>query len=191
MFQRSDMTGGGGATAQLSLRDALVCEPAPAPSFASGLRARLAEADLVVDLGLRIGSREWFRGLATCTALCFGAISLAPDMTPVAGASPAPMADAQWDRARSLAFAPRAYGADTGRRMAPTDAVVPLAESPERPSVDLVATLGRGDGFARVLERSGVAAEEAPRGAQIVAAHLAHADKDPRTPKDQRHRPPP
>ena len=39
---------------------------------------RAGEADLVVDLGQRIGSREWWRGLATCTALCALAVSFAP-----------------------------------------------------------------------------------------------------------------
>ena len=66
-------------------------------------------------------------------------------------------------RARSP-IAPLAFGADTGRRMAPTDAVEPLADTPERPSIDLRATLGRGDGFARVLERAGVGAAEADAG---------------------------
>ena len=53
-------------------------------------------------------------------------------------------------------IAPIAYGADTGRRMAPTDAVEALAESPERPIIDLRATFGRGDSFAGLLERAGV-----------------------------------
>ena len=66
------------------------------------------------------------------------------------------------DRARRLG------GGDTGKRMAPTDAVEPLAESPERPIVDLRATLGRGDGFAGLLERAGVAAVEADRVANMV-----------------------
>jgi hypothetical protein len=60
---------------------------------------------------------------------------------------------------------PLALGADTGRRMAATDAVQPLNDAPERPSVDLVATLGLGDGFTRVLERAGVAGPR-PRRSQ-------------------------
>ena len=39
---------------------------------------RLAGADLVVDLGARIGSREWFQGLFTCLALCTAAGMMAP-----------------------------------------------------------------------------------------------------------------
>ena len=40
---------------------------------ATGLRAwgdRTRDIDWVPDLGMRIGSRDWWRGLATCTALC-------------------------------------------------------------------------------------------------------------------------
>src|SRR5688572_2042104 len=79
------------------------------------------------------------------------------------------MPDAQFEEARALGIAPLAYGADTGRRMAATDAVEPLADTPERPRLDLIATLGRGDGFARVLERAGVADAEAEHVAAMIA----------------------
>jgi murein DD-endopeptidase MepM/ murein hydrolase activator NlpD len=52
--------------------------------------------------------------------------------------------------------------------MAATDAVEPLADTPERPRLDLIATLGRGDGFARVLERAGVAEAEAEHVAALI-----------------------
>jgi len=42
--------------------------------------------------------------------------------------------------------------------MAPTDSVEPLLDRPERPTVELVATLGEGDGFVRALERAGYTA---------------------------------
>ena len=100
---------------------------------------------------------------------------------PLPGAAPAPLSDAQFEEARTLAIAPLAYGADTGRRMAPTDAVEALAESPERPIIDLRATLGRGDGFAAVLERAGVAAAEARSIASMIAAILPAGDIRPGT----------
>ena len=71
--------------------------PPPArPGFGqkAGLRRR-RRLDLIVDLGQRIGSGEWFRGLITCAALCYAAWSLAPPATPIPGASPAPLPDAQ------------------------------------------------------------------------------------------------
>ena len=60
--------------------------------------------------------------------------------------------------------------------MAPTDAVEPLAESPERPIIDLRATLGRGDGFAAMLERAGVAAAEAAQVAAMIGGVVPLAD---------------
>jgi murein DD-endopeptidase MepM/ murein hydrolase activator NlpD len=123
----------------------------------------------VADLGSGIGSRDWARGLATCAALCAAAYALAPSIDAIPGASPPAMGEAQHEEMRALSIAPLAYGADTGRRMAATDAVQPLTDTPERPSVNLVATLGRGDGFTRVLERAGVAGAEASAVARMVA----------------------
>ncbi|MGZ8281353.1 MAG: peptidoglycan DD-metalloendopeptidase family protein [Allosphingosinicella sp.] len=142
----------------------------------ASIRSRARDLDLVVDLGQRIGSREWFRGLVTCAALCYGTWSLAPTMTPLPGVSPAPFADAQFEEARTLAIAPIAFGGDTGRRMAPTDAVEPLTASPERPIIDLRATLGRGDGIARMLERAGVARAEADHVATMIGEVLPITD---------------
>lgn len=189
MYQFSDLGGGqGGGTAVLSLDHALRRAPVPALPGLAGhyhdARGRLAELDLVVDLGLRIGSREWFRGFATCGALCWAAWSFAPGLEPLPGVSPAPLPEAHWEEARALAIAPLAYGGDTGRRMAATDAVVPLAETPERPRIDLTATLGRGDGFGRVLERAGVAEAEADQVSEMVARVLPLSDIRAGTPME-------
>jgi murein DD-endopeptidase MepM/ murein hydrolase activator NlpD len=139
------------------------------------------DVDLVVDLGVRIGSREWFRGLATCAALCYGAWSLAPEARAMPGASPAPIPEAHRDEALALSFQPLALGADTGKRMAPTEAVETLAQAPERPRLDLVATLGQGDGFERLLVRSGASESEAAEIAASVAEHVPLADIRPGT----------
>lgn len=116
---------------------------------------------LVVDLGDRIGSREWFRGAATCLALCYVTASFAPGLGPIIGARPAPLGEAQAREADALAIQPLALGGGTGRRAAPTDAVVPIARAPERPTLKLLATVGQDDGIAGALERAGVAAAEA------------------------------
>ncbi len=167
--------GSGSGTAALRLDPGSLGAPALRPAFGQkveALRSRADDFDLVVDLGQRIGSGEWFRGLLTCTALCYAAWSLAPSMGPLPGAAPAPYPDAQFEESRALTIAPLAYGADTGRRMAPTDAVEPLAETPERPIIDLRATLGRGDGLARMLERAGVGQAEADHVATLIGAVL-------------------
>jgi murein DD-endopeptidase MepM/ murein hydrolase activator NlpD len=155
---------GGGAAAP-------AFDSAPRPrSFGSRAAARQRDFDLVVDLGSRIGSRTWFRGAFTCTALCCAAWWVAPGFDPIPAASAAPLSDAHFAQARSLAISPLALGADTGRRMAPTDAVEPLLDTPERPTVELNATIGEGDGFVRALERAGVAQREADAVAALVAA---------------------
>lgn len=182
MFQRNEFGLASGGAAVLAFDAAL--SPAAdqdRPGFKQRIEIWAAEQDLVVDLGARIGSRDWWRGLATCTALCATVIAFAPSIRPFDTQPEAQLGAAQWDEARTLAIAPLAYGADTGKRMAPTDAVEPLAETPERPSVDLSATLGQGDGFARVLERAGVAPDQAKQVADMVGSAVSLGDVKPGT----------
>ncbi len=124
---------------------------------------------LVVDLGSGIGSRQWLRGLATCSALCFAAWSFWPAMATTPGLSPPPLTADLRAENDALAIAPTALGSTTGRRMAPTDAVQPLADAPERPTIDLRATLAAAGDIVATLTRSGVAQAEA----QSVAAMIA------------------
>ncbi|CAN0598902.1 unnamed protein product, partial [Laminaria digitata] len=65
--------------------------------------------------------------------------------------------------------------------MAATDAVRPLAESPERPSIELVATLGRGDSLRRVLQRAGVASDEAVQVNDLIGGAVSLGDIRPGT----------
>jgi murein DD-endopeptidase MepM/ murein hydrolase activator NlpD len=139
-------------------------------------RRSLADIDLVVDLGSRIGTGEWFRGLATLAALIGTTIWLAPGIKPITIPAPAAMAPAQYDEMRSLSIAPTAYGADTGRRLAPTDRARPLSSTPERPQIDIQSTLGFGDGLARVLEREGAAHDDAVKAASLVASAVPLSD---------------
>jgi hypothetical protein len=136
-------------------------EDAPIPA-----RSRI---DWVPDLGARIGSRDWWRGLAACTALCAVTVMLAPRFKPLVGAVPAPLAGAEWEETRAQGIAPLGQGATTGRRMAANDLVAPLANAPERPTLELSATLGQGDAFDRVLMRAGVGRTDAEAAAALVA----------------------
>jgi murein DD-endopeptidase MepM/ murein hydrolase activator NlpD len=138
----------------------------PAPP--STLYDRLARIDWTPDLGTQIGSRDWWRGLATCTGLIAAAWMLSPGFRPIVGAVPAPLHGGEWEEARAQGIAPLAWGADTGKRMASNDLVRPLAEAPERPVIELSATIGDGDDFAHVLERAGVGGADADRAAQLV-----------------------
>ena len=187
MYQFTDFSAGaGGGTAALSL-DSAILRPAPIIGFRENVRgfgSRASELDLVTDLGARIGSREWVRGFALCVALCLSAYSLGPTVEPITAAGPAALGDAHWEEARALSITPLAYGADTGRRMAATEAVTPLTDTPERPSIDLLATLGRGDGFTRVLERAGIARAEAAEVSEMVAGIVPLTDIKPGTVMD-------
>jgi murein DD-endopeptidase MepM/ murein hydrolase activator NlpD len=133
---------------------------------------RMAKAQLVSDLGRNIGSPEWLRGFAVCAGLCGAAYLLAPSFDPLLAAAPAPLSHAHWEEARALSIAPLAYGADTGRRLAPTAAVQVLNDTPERPSIDLLASLAPADGFARALRRAGASAADADQAASLVGSAM-------------------
>jgi len=74
------------------------------------------EWSLVVDLGTAIGSLSWFRGLATCGALCWAALSLAPANSESVPFSlpPGPEGEAAVDEAKSLGLAWPIGGGPTG-----------------------------------------------------------------------------
>lgn len=145
------------------------------------LHERFSDTDWVPDLGQDIGSFTWFRGLATLTLLCGIAITCLPDFGPIEGHQPAPLTGMKADQARAQTIAPLAYGSDTGINMAATDAVRPLQSSPERPSIELVATMGRGDSLRRVLQRAGVANSEAGQVADMVAGAVSLGEIKPGT----------
>ena len=140
----------------------------PVPAIDRPLRV-LPRIDALPDLGLDVGSREWWQGLVACTALCAITIGLSPGLRTIPGSTPAPLAPSDWEASRSQAIAPLAWGADSGRRIAATDAVQPLEDTPERPRIDLTATVGQGDGLVRALERAGVAPAEAGQIAGLTS----------------------
>ena len=165
MYQRSDAGfGHGGGNGALSFDRAI---PAFAPRFGRAQRSERPNPfdaiDFVPDLGRDIGSRTWWRGVATCVALIALGIGLGPRLSPLPTGAPRAMSAAVWDESRSLSIAPLAFGADSGRHMAATGAVQTLADTPERPIIDVTATLGQGDGLTRALERAGVSDTDAAR----------------------------
>ena len=133
-------------------------------------------ADLAPDLGADIGSKTWRRGAGTCLLLCGSAILLSPGFRPLPGHAPRPLDGAAWEESRAQSIAPMAWGGDSGKRMAANSLVVPLTNSPERPTLELQATIGRGDGFVRVLERAGIGASDSNIVASLVASATKLAD---------------
>ncbi|WP_269142112.1 M23 family metallopeptidase [Sphingomonas sp. IC-11] len=150
-------------------------------SWRDHVRHTLHEIDWVPDLGARIGSGTWWRGLATCTGLIAAAVLTAPGIQPIPGFVATSMTAAEHEEARTLSIAPLGLGASTGRRMAANDLVRPLAETPERPIIELTATLGSGDSFGAALQRAGVGRSDAARVADLVAAEVSLGDLKPGT----------
>jgi len=158
--------------APMTTAAALVAVPSPGRFGAWSARldslAQL-EIDWAPDLAEDIGSRRWFRGLATMVGLGLAALSFWPDYAAIA-ASPAVTLDgAQRDELRSQMIQPLGYGADSGKRAGATAAVAQLAAAPQRTTVQLTATLAQGDSFARMLIRAGVSEADAGAATALVA----------------------
>ena len=107
--------------------------------------------------------------------VALGALALVfwPNFTPLEARPAMPSDLAVQTEFRAQAISPLALGADTGRRMAPTKAVIPLASAPERPRIELVSTLAAGDSFASMLRRAGVASDDSGRVSAMIGGAMA------------------
>ena len=114
------------------------------------------------------GSAAWRR----CSASPPLALAGWPAFAPLQAAPAMRIDDAARDEFRSQMIMPLALGGDSGRHMAPTDQAVRLADAPERPRLDLIASLSSGDSFARMLERSGVSQAEAEHVSDMIAGTM-------------------
>ena len=140
--------------------------------------------DLAPDLGENIGSRRWLRGLGTMVALGALALTFWPDLTPLEARPAMPQGEEVESELRSQMILPLALGADSGRRMGPTEAVIPLKSAPERPQISLVVTMAPGDSFVSMLRRAGVAAGDVDRAAALVGQAVPIGDIVPGTQMD-------
>lgn len=142
---------------------------------------RQAHADWTTDLAEDIGSAQWFRGLGTLFGLSAMALACLPDFTTIA-APPAMALDAgARDEFRSQSIQPLALGAESGRRMGPTDRVSPIANAPERAVVQLAATFGEGDTLDRLLQRAGADAGDAAKVRGLIGGAIDPAGIPPGT----------
>jgi murein DD-endopeptidase MepM/ murein hydrolase activator NlpD len=181
LFQRNDHgLDQAGGTATLAFGRALI--PVAELSSLDKLRSFIARTDWAPDLGSQIGSATWWRGAATCAALCAASYALSPGLgRTIIGDVPAPLAGQQWDEARAQSIGPLAWGGNTGQHMAATDLVAPLAEAPERPRIERAAMLGQGDSFAAMLQRAGVSKTDAASAVQLISGAIALGTINPGT----------
>lgn len=160
--------GPGAYGAAATLRPAPPC-PAVLPQ---GLGEKIARLDLTVDLGAQIGTRRWLRGAATCIGLCWLTLSLSPDATPLVGAAPRPLSGRALEAAEAQSIRPLALGGKSGARMAQTSLARPIANVPERATIDVTAMLGPGDAMGSALLRAGVSAADAARAHALLAGDM-------------------
>jgi murein DD-endopeptidase MepM/ murein hydrolase activator NlpD len=137
--------------------------------------------DLVHDLADDIGSARWVRGMCTMGTLMVAALSFWPDFSALEAAVVSQPDRAVRDEYRSQMILPLSLGSESGRRMGATALVVPIASAPERPSIRMVATLGEGDSFSRMLQRAGVGASDALQVSQMVSSQVSQGQIAPGT----------
>jgi len=179
VFLRNDQFEQAGGTAARSFGRAVV--PLDL-SLADRLRGRFDSIDWTPDLGARIGSRDWFRGTATCIALLAATYALSPGWArPIVGDTPAALTGATWDNARAQAIAPLAWGADTGQRMAANDLVRPLGETPDRPHLPFSSAMSDGDSLAALLRRAGATRNDISQISDLVGGVMSLDDIRPGT----------
>ena len=144
----------------------------------------LSRLDLAPDLAEDVGSPRWFRGLGTMLGLGAFAFAFWPDFTPIEARPAMPDSAIVRDELRSQMITPLALGADSGRRMGPTAAVIPLKSAPERPQIQLVMTLAPGDSFASMLRRAGVSGDDSAQVSALIGQVMPVSDIAPGTQMD-------
>ena len=142
---------------------------------------RTAHINFAPDLGADIGALSWWRGLLTSSALIGAAYVLHPSITPFVAADSATLTGQSLAAERTQAITPLSWGAESGSRMGATRTVTRLAGTPERPQIDVTATLGAGDGFARVVERAGATSADARAISNAVSGAVDLGDIKPGT----------
>lgn len=150
-------------------------------SWRLSVSERIDRFDLAPDLACNIGSRRWFRGLGTMFALAAIAVAFWPDLSSLQAAPAMHVDQRAQDEFRSRTITPLALGGDSGTHMGATARVVPLRAAPERPQMQLLATLSQGDAFSRTLLRAGVGPGDAARAEQLVANAIPLSDLEPGT----------
>ncbi len=136
-------------------------------------RDLFGDVDFVVDLGRDLGSANWWRGAITVLLLTGSIAYMGARIAPMPVAPAPAYTPAQQFEASAEAVAPLSAESATGRRLAPTAMVRPLAETPERPRIELSPTLRDGTNLERTLRSAGVSEADAQAAVTLVSGALA------------------
>jgi murein DD-endopeptidase MepM/ murein hydrolase activator NlpD len=120
---------------------------------------------------------KWFAGLAM-------ALVVGTAMWVISPLEAAPIADTQAavvDEYRSQMIMPLALGSESGRHMGVTGLVRPLADTPERPQEEVLATYRAGDTLDAVLLRAGLGRQQADIVAGMVERIIPDSEIAPGT----------
>jgi len=172
-----------------------VSPPPPRPSFRDSphpvarrwdalcckIEGWAAKRPLALDLAENVGSAQWSRGLGTLVGLILLALMFWPRFAPVEAAPLVALDEAAQAEFRAQSLRPFSAGATQGRHFAAGEAVIRLAAAPERPEIQLSATIGENDSLPRMLQRSGVGTGDAGQVAAMVASALPLAEIAPGT----------
>ena len=136
---------------------------------------------LVPDLAEHVGSANWFRGLGMLIGLIAFSMVFWPSFAPLEAAPLMALDEAAQAEFRAQSVHGFAAGATQGRHFAAGESVVRLAAAPERPTIQLSATIGENDSLPRMLQRAGVGSGDAGQVAAMVASAVPLTDIAPGT----------
>jgi hypothetical protein len=134
--------------------------------------------EISTDLGDAIGSRGWWLGLGACVGLTGSAVMLGTLVAPIPALQRPALTPVQREAVKPQAIAPLAFGGATGRVNLPNARlVIPLAEAPERPRLELTARMNGS--FDAVLRRAGVSRDDIAAASALIRgnANLAALPK--------------
>lgn len=136
------------------------------------LERRIGPHALTLDLAENLGTAGWFRSLGLLIGLILLASMFWPRFAPLEAASLIALDETAHSEFRAQALRPLKAGSTQGRHFAASEAVVRLPAAPERPTIELSATIGENDSVPRMLQRAGVGSGDAGQVAAMVASAL-------------------
>jgi hypothetical protein len=140
-----------------------------------------AKRQLAPDLAEQVGSSKWFCGLGMLVGLIAFSLLFWPRFAPLEAAPLMALDETAQAEFRAQSLRPFAAGATQGRHFAAGESVVRLAAAPERPVIQLSATIGENDSLPRMLQRAGLGSGDAGQVAAMVASTVPLADIAPGT----------